>query len=586
MKVNQRKKNLVVFGITETGLGREQELETYETMYKLCWEMFHLDVSHAQIEEAYRIGKGINRPILEKNSLYTGTSDFQNITVGDTGEEINSTSAVMSLNFSHICRLCMERDDSFVPLFEKGEYLLFRIKTLSPKLEVHLRAYKVSYNSIIKINKCINFQLSSDDGLPAQVCQQCAQQVTTSYDFKLRCENTDAMLRQYLRKMQSNHKTNIQVALHLNFNVSSEITSVHFSVYVLNSPLVDVIRKLDDEDKKNDHQANDSEHSDIELLTTMFMTVQVKFLQMTLVLKLLTIRDQEASRQSTTQSNSGDEDWEAMSIKVEVKEVVTDEYALSDDTWKNPQPGTSVTWNSDVKDLQQVEQSSETRLGPKGRGSSKRFTCRDCNKVFPRRQKLIRHLRTHTNEMPYSCPECGKSFRRSNMFAKHMQAHAAGEKPYRCTECGKSFCHSHILKEHIRIHTGEKPYSCNKCGKSFGQSGNLTNHMRSHTGEKPFLCTVCGRSFGFNSTLTKHMMTHTGDKPYLCTACGKSFSLTCTLKKHMRIHTGEKPFSCRECGKCFNRKDHLKCHLKTHTNCSTMPGVPTGVTPSLKLDSH
>ncbi|XP_069691306.1 zinc finger protein OZF-like isoform X2 [Periplaneta americana] len=390
----------------------------------------------------------------------------------------------MSLNFSHICRLCMERDDSFVPLFEKGEYLLFRIKTLSPKLE-----------------------LSSDDGLPAQVCQQCAQQVTTSYDFKLRCENTDAMLRQYLRKMQSNHKTNIQ-------------------------------------------------------------------------------RDQEASRQSTTQSNSGDEDWEAMSIKVEVKEVVTDEYALSDDTWKNPQPGTSVTWNSDVKDLQQVEQSSETRLGPKGRGSSKRFTCRDCNKVFPRRQKLIRHLRTHTNEMPYSCPECGKSFRRSNMFAKHMQAHAAGEKPYRCTECGKSFCHSHILKEHIRIHTGEKPYSCNKCGKSFGQSGNLTNHMRSHTGEKPFLCTVCGRSFGFNSTLTKHMMTHTGDKPYLCTACGKSFSLTCTLKKHMRIHTGEKPFSCRECGKCFNRKDHLKCHLKTHTNCSTMPGVPTGVTPSLKLDSH
>jgi hypothetical protein len=43
---------------------------------------------------------------------------------------------MMSLNFSHICRLCMEQDGTFVPLFEKGGYLLFRIKNLSPKLKV------------------------------------------------------------------------------------------------------------------------------------------------------------------------------------------------------------------------------------------------------------------------------------------------------------------------------------------------------------------------------------------------------------------------------------------------------------------
>ncbi|XP_021920658.1 zinc finger protein 771-like isoform X2 [Zootermopsis nevadensis] len=394
------------------------------------------------------------------------------------------TTAVMSLNFSHICRLCMVQNDKFVPLFEKGGYLLFRIKTVAPKLK-----------------------LSSGDGLPSQVCQQCAQQVNTSYDFKLRCENTDAILRQYLTKMQTNHKAGTQ-------------------------------------------------------------------------------KDTEATLQSKTQMSSGDEAWEPLSIKVEVKELETEDCSLSVDMWENPQPGPSDEKILSTAEIKSEEKRSDSKDQEKRKGVGKRFACCECNKVFPRKQKLTRHLKTHTNAVQFSCPKCGKSFRRSNMYAKHMQNHAAGEKPYMCTECGKSFCHNHILKEHIRIHTGEKPYSCKKCGKSFGQSGNLTNHMRSHTGEKPFLCTVCGRSFGFNSTLTKHMMTHTGDKPYLCTACGKSFSLTCTLKKHMRIHTGEKPFPCRECGKCFNRKDHLKLHLRTHTNCSTAPNVVGSVPSSLKQETH
>jgi hypothetical protein len=62
-------------------------------------------------------------------------------------------------------------------------------------------------------NKCVFFQLSSGDGLPSQVCQQCAQQVNASYDFKLRCESSDATLRQYLSKMQPNHKEGIQVCM-------------------------------------------------------------------------------------------------------------------------------------------------------------------------------------------------------------------------------------------------------------------------------------------------------------------------------------------------------------------------------------
>ncbi|XP_021923443.1 methyltransferase-like protein 25 [Zootermopsis nevadensis] len=41
-------------------------------------------------------------------------------------------------------------------------------------------------------------QLHVDDGLPAQVCQQCVHKVNTYYNFRLQCESSDFKLRQYL----------------------------------------------------------------------------------------------------------------------------------------------------------------------------------------------------------------------------------------------------------------------------------------------------------------------------------------------------------------------------------------------------
>lgn len=43
------------------------------------------------------------------------------------------------------------------------------------------------------------------------VFQQCAQQVNTLCDFKLGCESTDSILRQYLIKMQPNRNADVQV---------------------------------------------------------------------------------------------------------------------------------------------------------------------------------------------------------------------------------------------------------------------------------------------------------------------------------------------------------------------------------------
>jgi len=45
--------------------------------------------------------------------------------------------------------------------------------------------------------------LSAGDGLPAQVCLTCVEQVNTSYNFKLQCETSDETLRQLLDFQQT-----------------------------------------------------------------------------------------------------------------------------------------------------------------------------------------------------------------------------------------------------------------------------------------------------------------------------------------------------------------------------------------------
>lgn len=86
-------------------------------------------------------------------------------------------------------------------------------------------------------------------------------------------------------------------------------------------------------------------------------------------------------------------------------------------------------------------------------GSNKnkeRFTCKYCNKVFPRSANLTRHVRTHT-----------------------------GEQPYQCQFCSRSFSISSNLQRHVRnIHNKERPFKCQLCDKSFGQQTNLNRHMQ------------------------------------------------------------------------------------------------------------
>ncbi|KAI5481157.1 hypothetical protein MNV49_005592 [Pseudohyphozyma bogoriensis] len=134
---------------------------------------------------------------------------------------------------------------------------------------------------------------------------------------------------------------------------------------------------------------------------------------------------------------------------------------------------------------------------------------------------------------------------------------------------GKGFAQRQKVMRHLQTHTGDRPFVCEVCSKSFSEATTLTQHMRVHTQERPYKCTHpgCQKAFSLASALTIHLRTHTGDKPFKCPypGCTSAFSESSNLSKHVRTHKGERSYACDECGKAFSRSDQLARHKKIHS---------------------
>lgn len=203
----------------------------------------------------------------------------------------------------------------------------------------------------------------------------------------------------------------------------------------------------------------------------------------------------------------------------------------------------------------------------------------------------------------HKCSICDKTFVDDNRLMIHMKRHT-DKKPtsFECTICFKTFSQQGNLKTHYRIHTNEKPYTCDLCTKDFRQLSGLKAHQRTHLDFRPYKCNTCTQEFHQSSALRAHkcpnknepttsdqnatinemenMMAYKmlqrlpgGDKGLTRKPKTKRQHRTIDEQNPNRVvkieynpEDGNLSFNCDRCSRKFKRRDHLDIHMLIHTN--------------------
>lgn len=260
------------------------------------------------------------------------------------------------------------------------------------------------------------------------------------------------------------------------------------------------------------------------------------------------------------------------------------------------------------KDQEDTNPAEELSTQPKKR----RMVCKECGKIFNRREtfNLHRHFHLHEDELkPLTCKECGLTFQQRSSFIKHRNEHKEnGKEPlsvkkvvrkeedqgaFKCAECAMVFFSLNKLRNHRCTHSDDVPFhcpicrqdfmykvaitrhmfthskerlQCAECDQTFSDPTSLRTHQHSHVFHKPYECPDCGMAFKQYSLMVDHRRKHTeSSDSFPCNVCGKSFKYIGLLHQHQYLHTGKKPFHCSECGKTFAFAQNLKAHYRQHS---------------------
>jgi len=159
----------------------------------------------------------------------------------------------------------------------------------------------------------------------------------------------------------------------------------------------------------------------------------------------------------------------------------------------NPSPKKSRTETSDDFKCLECNQTftHQTSLKRHLLTHDQKFRCLQCDKPFTNSRNLKRHMRLHSGDQRkcYLCDEC---FSTVAALQAHRRQHKETENSFMCIECNKTFPSKGELKKHILGHDPQKIYQekrslgsskvfkCGDCSLTFSSKRLLGEHIETH----------------------------------------------------------------------------------------------------------
>ncbi|MCJ1426675.1 hypothetical protein MMC29_004578 [Sticta canariensis] len=137
-----------------------------------------------------------------------------------------------------------------------------------------------------------------------------------------------------------------------------------------------------------------------------------------------------------------------------------------------------------------------------------------------------------------------------------------------CKRNGKPLQNKEKLRRHLFTHTGYWIACCSFCSKQFNNTVALENHERVHTGEKPFACKDCEQCFATDAALTIHKRHHTGEKPLSCPVCGYASADSSNMAKHKKSLTPLLTLIVWAEANILQRTNHMSTFAQSATEAS------------------
>ncbi|KAJ8718331.1 hypothetical protein PYW08_002568 [Mythimna loreyi] len=156
------------------------------------------------------------------------------------------------------------------------------------------------------------------------------------------------------------------------------------------------------------------------------------------------------------------------------------------------------------------------------------------------------------------------------LFLDHVKVHTNYSDNILCSwaGCGAMFPRKEMLTVHVRSHTGERLIACYHCGQHFANNRKLCDHLRRQNvcPNTPYVCELCGTRCATEYLLGEHTRQHIST--YACTLCDMSATSPAVLASHVRYrHLSRKDTRTHACPHCEYKaitKSDLRQHILTH----------------------